>query len=141
MGKLYEDEYVTYKLFDRAESVVMTNQVFYYYRKNPASITHKKFSERELDRVEASLLKLAFIQERYPDLRYLVEEYLVYDCMMSLSKMERYDSKYDELLRDNIRKYWRSFMRGDHSLSGKLYMAVARIHPGLAVRCNRFVSH
>lgn len=141
VGKLYEDEYVTYKLFDRAESVVMTNQVFYYYRKNPASITHKKFSERELDRVEASLLKLAFIQERYPDLRYLVEEYLVYDCMMSLSKMERYDSKYDELLRDNIRKYWRSFMRGDHSLSGKLYVAVARIHPGLAVRCNRFVSH
>ena len=138
-GKLYEDEYVTYRLFDRAEKVAMTDRVFYYYRSNPKSITHKAFSERELNRVYASLLKLDFIQERYPDLRYLVEEYLVYDCMMTMSKMERYDSRYDKLLRDNIRAYWRSFVKGDHSITAKMYVCLARMSPRLAVLCGRII--
>lgn len=30
VGKLYEDEYVTYKLFNRANKVAMTNGTFYY---------------------------------------------------------------------------------------------------------------
>ena len=139
-GKLYEDEYVTYKLFDRAESVAMTNQVCYYYRKNPGSITHVKYTDRELDRVHASLEKLDFISKRYPDLADLVKQYLVYDCMITLSKMDRYNHRYDELLRDNIRAHWRSFVKGDHSTASKMYVLIARASPGLAVFCNRYIK-
>ncbi len=138
-GKLYEDEYVTYKLFDKAESVAMTNQVFYYYRKNPGSITHVKYTDRELDRVYASLEKLDFISKRYPDLADLVKQYLVYDCMMAMSKMERYEKKYDNTIVDNIRKYGKSFLKGDHTLGAKVYVAVAMISPKIAVYCNKLI--
>ena len=139
-GKLYEDEFVTYRVFDRAETIAMTNQVFYYYRKNPGSITHVKYTDRELDRVYASIEKLGFIHEHYPDLDDLVKQYLVYDCMMAMSKMDRYDHRYDELLRDNIRAHWRSFVKGDHSVASKMYVRLARVSPGLAVFCGRFIQ-
>lgn len=59
-GKLYEDEYVTYILFHRCKAVSVRTDVLYYYRSNPDSITHAKFSDRELDRIYASLEKLSF---------------------------------------------------------------------------------
>ena len=59
-GKLYEDEYVTYILFHRCKAVSVRTDVLYYYRSNPDSITHAKFSDRELDRIYASLEKIEF---------------------------------------------------------------------------------
>ncbi len=138
-GKLYEDEYVTYRLFDRAEKVAMTDRVFYYYRSNPKSITHKAFSERELDRVYASLEKLDFIRARYPDLEQLVEQYLTYDCAMAISKMDRYDRKYDELLLKNIRRHWKPLVRGDHSMASKVFVMLTAVSPNLAVACGRLI--
>lgn len=138
-GKLYEDEYVTYKLFHMAERVAVTNQTFYYYRQNPKSITHREFSERELDRVYASIEKLGFVRDSYPDLTYLAEQYLVYDCMMSLSKMKKYDRRYDDIIRSNLKKYGHVFLKSDHSLSSKLYVGLGMISPSLAVSANKLI--
>lgn len=139
-GKLYEDEYVTYRLFDRANQVAMTDKVFYYYRSSPNSITHKSFSEREFDRIDASLIKVNFIEKYYPDLVQYAERYLVYDCVMALSKMKKYEQKYDPITRDNIRKYLRCFLKGDYSRGTKLFAATAAVSPALAVRLYRTVT-
>ena len=133
VGKLYEDEYVTYKLFDRANTIAMTNQVFYYYRSNPGSITHKIFSGREFDRIDASQIKVAFIQQNYPDLLPYAERYLVYDCVMALSKMTEYKKSYDKLTKDNIRKYLKCFMQGDYSKGTKAFALIAAISPRYSV--------
>ncbi len=134
VGKLYEDEYVTYKLFDRAETIAMTNQVFYYYRSSPNSITHKAFSEREFDRIYASEIKVDYIQQAYPDLAEYAQRYLVYDCVMALSKMIEYKKSYDKLTRDNIRKYLKCFLQGDYSKGTKAFALVASVSPSLAVK-------
>lgn len=134
VGKLYEDEYVTYKLFDRAETIAMTNQVFYYYRSSPNSITHKAFSEREFDRIYASEIKVDYIQQAYPDLVEYAQRYLVYDCVMALSKMTEYKKSYDKLTRDNIRKYLKCFLQGDYSKGTKAFALVASVSPSLAVK-------
>ena len=140
VGKLYEDEYVTYKLFDRANKVAMTNEVSYYYRSSPNSITHKPFSEREFDRIDASVIKVGYIDKKYPDLVQYAKRYLVYDCVMALSKMKKYKSTYDQITRDNIRKYLGCFMRGDYSKGTKLFALIAAVSPALAVRLYRTIT-
>ena len=140
VGKLYEDEYVTYKLFDRANKVAMTNEVSYYYRSSPNSITHKPFSEREFDRIDASVIKVGYIDKKYPDLVQYAKRYLVYDCVMALSKMKKYKSTYDQITRDNIRKYLGCFMRGDYSKGIKLFALIAAVSPALAVRLYRTIT-
>lgn len=140
VGKLYEDEYVTYKLFDRANKVAMTNEVSYYYRSSPNSITHKPFAEREFDRIDASVIKVGYIDKKYPDLVQYAERYLVYDCVMALSKMKKYKSTYDQITRDNIRKYLGCFMRGDYSKGTKLFALIAAVSPALAVRLYRTIT-
>lgn len=132
-GKLYEDEYVTYKLFDLASNVVVCSDALYYYRYNPYSITHNEFSERELDRVIASEEKVKFCKKKYPQLTHLAKKYLVYDCIMMLSKMNKYDSKYDEYILSNIRKYLLVFISGRNSWKGKMFATVAALNPKLAI--------
>ena len=103
-GKLYEDEYVTYILFHRCKAVSVRTDVLYYYRSNPDSITHAKFSDRELDRIYASLEKIEFCKTEYPEYWNSAVCYLVYDCICALEKMESYDKRYDGVIRSNIRK-------------------------------------
>lgn len=134
VGKLYEDEYVTYKLFDRAVNVGITNQVFYYYRSIPNSITHKAFSEREFDRIYASRIKVRYIQQVYPDLVQYAQRYLVYDCVMALSKMSVYKKSYDRITRDNIRRYLKCFLMGDYAKGTKAFALFASVSPSLAVK-------
>lgn len=133
VGKLYEDEYVTYRLFDKAKIVAVTNKTFYYYRSSPNSITHKSFTKREFDRIYASQLKVKFIKENYPDLIQFAEQYLVYDCVMALSKMTEYSDSYNKLTRNNIRKYLKCFLIGDYSKGTKAFAVAAAISPKFAV--------
>ena len=132
-GKLYEDEYVTYKLFDNSNKVAMTNKVYYYYRLSPNSITHSTFSEREFDRIHASIIKMDYIQNSYPDLYKYAERYLVYDCVMALSKMSSYKKSYNRITRDNIRKHLICFLQGDYSKGTKAFATVAALSPSLSV--------
>ena len=104
VGKLYEDEYVTYKLFDKAHKIYICTNAFYFYRYNESSITHCKFSEREFDRIIASELKIEFCNNNYPKLVHLAEKYLVYDAIIALSKMDVYKKSYDRYIAKNIRK-------------------------------------
>lgn len=139
VGKLYEDEYVTYRLFERASKVRLITDVFYFYRSNPKSITHSPFSEREFDRIYASELKLKFCEANYPDLQEYVQYYLVYDCAWALAKMNFYKKEYDPLIRKNIRKYWKVYVKGDNSAAAKLFVLMAGISPGLTVLAMRIL--
>lgn len=134
IGRLYEDEYVTYKLFDQANLIAMTNQVFYYYRSSPQSITHKAFSEREFDRIYASQIKVEYIKKKYPDLVQYAQRYLVYDCVMALSKMTNYEKSYDKLTRDNIRKNLKCFLQSDYSKGTKIFAIIAALAPSISVK-------
>lgn len=132
-GKLYEDEYVTYRLFDLSSSAVICSNAYYYYRSNPNSITHSKFSEREFDRIIASEEKVEFCRENYPQYTHLAIKYLVYDCIVTLSKMDKYDKKYDQYILANIRKYLFVFLFGKNSLKGKIFAVLAVINPRIAI--------
>ncbi|MBU5681115.1 glycosyltransferase family 2 protein [Blautia sp. MSJ-9] len=132
-GRLYEDEFVTYRLFDKAQKSIMVNTVFYYYRSNPKSITHREFSVQELDRIIASEMKIRFCKEKYPDLVKYVEYYMIYDCANVLMKMKHYEKQYDNLIRVNIKRYWKIYVKENNSLVAKVFVVLARVSPQFTI--------
>ena len=139
-GKLYEDEFVTYRLFDQSDHIVISDKVFYFYRFNHNSITHQQFSRRELDRVFASLEKIEFCKKKYPKLTKYAEQYLVYDCISILLKMETYDVQYDKYIVKNIRKYLLIYLFGGNSLRSKGCAVAAAISPDVTMHFIRQVK-
>ena len=140
IGKLYEDEYVTYRVFDKAQKIYICTNAFYFYRYNEASITHCKFSEKEFDRIIASELKIEFCNNNYPKLAHLAEKYLVYDAIMALSKMDIYKKSYDRYIVKNIRKYLLIFLTGQNSIKAKVFAVFAAINPKLASKIFKSLS-
>lgn len=140
VGKLYEDEYAVFLLFARAERVVITNQVFYCYRFTPKSITHSTFSEGDIDRIHVNLMKVDYIQKEFPDLMKYAQRYLVYVCVMALSKMTEYKKSNDVLVRNNIRKHLICFLKGNYSLGTKAFALVGACSPELAVKLYSLVK-
>lgn len=132
VGKLYEDEYVTYILFDKSNKIYVCDDAYYYYRYNDSSITHSEFSTREFDRIIASEQKIEFCNTKYPKLVHLAEKYLVYDAIIALSKMKVYEKSYDRYIKKNIRKYLIVFLEGRNSMKAKAFAVIAAINPNLA---------
>lgn len=52
-GKYHEDEFVTYRLFYDAYSVVVTDAQYYYYRQRENSITKSRYCLKRLDKLAA----------------------------------------------------------------------------------------
>lgn len=48
-GRIYEDDYVSYRLFHKAGKVAVVNRIMYAYRKNPEGITNGPFTVKGLD--------------------------------------------------------------------------------------------
>lgn len=53
VGKIHEDEYLTYKLLARAVSVSVIDGRLYFYYQNPTGIIKKDFSLAKLDAIDA----------------------------------------------------------------------------------------
>ena len=87
IGKHYEDLGTTYKLFDQAERVTVTNKVVYYYFKNTESIRHMKYSSKRLEGLEFSLKELNFIEDNHPKLLDAAIYRVFYECMLILNEM------------------------------------------------------
>jgi len=52
-GKLYEDAFTTYKLFDKAKKIIYSPMKLYCYRRNPQSILGESFREKHLEMIDA----------------------------------------------------------------------------------------
>lgn len=63
-GKLHEDEFVTYQLFDQAGIVVISEAKLYYYRLRKDSITGSRYSLKRLDKLEALRLCIDYYIEK-----------------------------------------------------------------------------
>lgn len=65
LGKINEDEFITYKvLYNCKSNIAVTNEQLYYYRYNAQSIMGRKFNEKRLDVLEAFEERKEFYKER-----------------------------------------------------------------------------
>lgn len=84
VGKLYEDQFTTYKLFHSSQGVTYIDQEMYFYFNRPESIQNERFTIRKMDELEANLECFAFIEEKYPSLHEEVLCKLVSSCFHML---------------------------------------------------------
>ena len=64
VGKIHEDEFLTYKLLYAAGNVAYVDLSLYFYFQNSDSITQSKYSIKKLDRVEGLEEQWQFFQEK-----------------------------------------------------------------------------
>lgn len=64
-GKLFEDQYTTYKLIDLCEKIVFVTVPMYHYRKRSGSIGHSSFNKRTYDLYDAIHEEYNFIVNKY----------------------------------------------------------------------------
>lgn len=67
-GLIYEDLAAIWKTFAQVEKVAYVPTAKYYYRCNPSSITHAKFTHKNLDIIKSFQLVLDEIPNYFPDL-------------------------------------------------------------------------
>lgn len=103
VGRIHEDEFVTYKLLWKAQKVAVTNQYLYYYLKRPDSIMGRKFSIKRLDCHVAFQERLDFLKENRLKYEYevtfrnyinLVER----DCVLLKEQSDDYEDICIELM-------------------------------------------
>lgn len=82
IGKVHEDEFVTYKLIYQAEKIGVTNSKLYAYYQNPQGITHSEWSPRRMDMLQAFEQQIAFAQKNGSPrlLSKTVEQYIYAVC-------------------------------------------------------------
>lgn len=114
---MYEDLGTTYKVFSKANTIVHTNNITYFYFQNPNSIVHKKYSSRRLDGYYFALEELDYIENNYKKSISAAEYRLVYECLSILNDMP-FSEKERKLIFDKLIDY-RSLVLRDENLSTK----------------------
>ena len=66
-GKLSEDFYIMYLLFDKAEKIVYNSEPLYYYLQRKGSISKNK--KLNFDFVEAAYEQMMYVEKKYPKLK------------------------------------------------------------------------
>ena len=66
-GKLFEDQFTTYKLIDQCEKVVYDSTPRYYYRKRAGSIGHSSFTKKTYELYDAIHEEYQYISQKYPN--------------------------------------------------------------------------
>ncbi len=93
VGRLHEDEFVTYKALARAAQLAFVNTPMYFYLQRQGSIM-STFDARHLDALDAYWERLCFLQENYPAL------WLPDKCTFCISCVMLYNQIRDNVLYD-----------------------------------------
>lgn len=83
-GRLFEDEFVTYKLYHRAEKIAFCNIAIYFYFVNLHGITQTLTLEKRFDEYDAQWERMAYFQEQ--NMTYLLEK-----AVMTFLKTAQWD--------------------------------------------------
>ena len=137
-GKIYEDEFTTYRIIDRCETISLVDREFYHYTVRSSSITQNSYSVKNLDAIEAFYLKYLYFKEKGDDYRKL--KLLAGDVFASLyyrskenfhpieekekSRVHEIDKMARDICLDNFR-YW-SFPRRLKLLAPGLYLFLSK---------------
>lgn len=113
VGKLHEDEFLTYRLLFTQGEIAYVPAALYAYYVNPEGITRKKWNPRRLDAWEAYEQQIAFFEERNDKtmVRHRYRGYLE-NAMVNLryAEQDNTSGQYEQVLRF-MHKRIRSILR------------------------------
>ncbi|MDO5422582.1 MAG: glycosyltransferase family 2 protein [Eubacteriales bacterium] len=103
-GKNFEDQFVTWRLFGKAEKIAAMDWKGYYYVDNPESITNRKWNPKELDYLEAWEEILRFFKGKNEGFARLAADQLVSAAIYTESRMKKAGIT-DRQAKEKIRRY------------------------------------
>ena len=83
-GNLIDDEFWTYRVIGNARKLAHSSAVMYAYRQQPGSAMHKPFSRRRLQGLYAKQQRLAYLQQRFPELVEEAKFDLLFTCLYGM---------------------------------------------------------
>ncbi|MBX9987786.1 glycosyltransferase [Priestia aryabhattai] len=96
VGKIHEDEFITYKIIYNAKKLVSISEQLYYYFERTNSIMGEGFSLKTLDRLEAFEEKERFFRSKNSELASLARDQYLNDSINSyylMGKSKNIDNK------------------------------------------------
>lgn len=104
VGKVHEDEYLTYKLLFLAQKIACFSAELYYYYQRQASITQAPFSLRRLDLIPALEERIDFTKQHghRPLLVHDLDLFL-YVCMRDAARIQQLESLPDDVREHEVR--------------------------------------
>ena len=135
-GKLFEDLFTTYKLLEKADSIVYASEPKYYYVRTEGSIMNSSFSKRKMDDfVGASKEIIRFVNSKYPALRInAINRFVRYNISFIRQMIEsNYNDKTTiEEVRSIVKVHLKDYLRSHYRLSSKLFAVILSINYSLA---------
>ncbi len=90
VGNLIDDEFFTYKVIGNARNLARSSAKMYAYRQQPGSAMHKTFSLKRLQGLDAQLQRLAFLEQRMPQLVSEAKFQLFFNAMFVMQESLRF---------------------------------------------------
>lgn len=87
-GKYNEDEFWTYRIFDRMEKLAVVREPLYYYLQRRGSIIGVGYNIRRLDGLEARYFRMIELQ-KYKSLACMTRQNLLMDCLWHYQSASR----------------------------------------------------
>lgn len=146
-GKIHEDEFTTYKLFDKCKKIIDTDEVMYYYRQRDGSIMKSEFSIKRLDVIEAIKERIKYFENKgYKELKLLAENQLqsllrsFYTTIYN-STIENKELYLNKIVKE-IRKNYFKFISNRHvSKKSKILITIISINDGLYYKIYKFKNN
>ncbi len=140
VGKKIDDEFVIYRLVDRAEKLTLCQQAIYYYRQREGSAM-ASWDASYIDELEAFLARLRLFKEKYPRLYALDYGLFCTYCVMFYRKLLTIGA--DKAAFAKLKQYRRSApscFKQWWSMSNKhkVYVLCSKIHLGLFAKILNF---
>lgn len=89
VGKYHEDVFWTYQAVGSAKRVSVFDTPCYYYLQRSGSIMEESYSLKRLDAVEGKMLRIQYVQDKYPDMIENAKVELSLFCLWSTQKVMR----------------------------------------------------
>lgn len=129
VGKCHEDVFWTYQVVGNARKVSVFDTPCYHYTQRSGSIMGEGYSIKRLDSLEAKMLRIQYVQERYPSMVVDAKCDLCFFCIWSEQKVLRcLKGSEQQLALAKIHQVWRQLQNVEpRTLKERGWLMLARI--------------
>lgn len=129
VGKCHEDVFWTYQVVGNARKVSVFDTPCYHYTQRSGSIMGEGYSIKRLDSLEAKMLRIQYVQERYPSMVVDAKCDLCFFCIWSEQKVLRcMQGAEKQLALAKIHQVWRQLQDAEpRNLKERVWLTLARI--------------
>ena len=145
VGKSNEDEFWTYRVLDRINTIVKTEEKLYYYYQREGSIVNSIYSIKKLDGLEARYERLKFL-DKYPDIQKIAARQIVFDSLYHYQNCLKYlDYNEGKNAKEYIKKQFKKIHINNidfnkYELKEKIWFLFSKVSIDMAAKTRNFFS-